>query len=123
MLQDRVWVVSRWNEELWNALDGALLQGLDHVVVLGQGHDVAGDKLGLGLGKPGANLGLPELGELDSDGVDLIDDSCLRAGSSSAILQIVRQGAASAAASTHLGAWRVHGKNLAACINSRRSPL
>ena len=33
----------------------------------------AGDKLGLGLGKPAANLGLPELGKLDSDGVDGVD--------------------------------------------------
>ena len=40
-------------------------------LILGQGHrDAAGDKLGLGLGKPAANLGLPELGELDSDGFD-----------------------------------------------------
>ena len=53
-LQDGVWVISSWNEELWDALNGALLQVLDHVVVLGQG---------LGLGKPAANLGLPELGE------------------------------------------------------------
>ena len=38
-------------------LDGALLQGLDHMVVLGQGcRDTASDKLGLGLGKPAANL-------------------------------------------------------------------
>ena len=55
-------------------LDGALLLGLDHVVVLGQGRrDAAGDKLGLGLGKPDMNLRLPELGELDSDGVDGVD--------------------------------------------------
>ena len=44
-LQDGVWVVSQRNEELGDALDGALLQGLDHVVVLGQGHrDAACDK-------------------------------------------------------------------------------
>ena len=73
-LQDRVWVVSRQNEELGNALIGALLQGLDHKVVLGQGRrDAAGDKLGLDLGKPAANLGLPKLGELDSDGVGVVD--------------------------------------------------
>ena len=73
-LQDRVWVVNRQNEELGDELDGALLQGLDHVVVLGQGsHDAAGDKLGLGLGKPAVNLGLPEPRELDSDGVDVVD--------------------------------------------------
>ena len=41
-------------------------------LILGQGHhDAAGDKLGLGLGKPAANLGLPELRELDSDGIDI----------------------------------------------------
>ena len=68
------WVVSRRNEELGDVLDGALLLGLDHVVVLGQGRrDAAGDKLGLGLGKPAMNLRLPELGELDSDGVDGVD--------------------------------------------------
>ena len=44
------------------------------MVVLGQGRrDTAGDKLGLRLGKPAANLGLPELGELDSDSVDVVD--------------------------------------------------
>jgi len=43
-------------------------------LILGQGHrDAAGDKLGLGLGKPAANLGLPELGELESDGIDGVD--------------------------------------------------
>ena len=53
-------------------------------LILGQGHrDAAGDKLGLGLGKPAANLGLPELGELDSDGidgVDLVGDRILESG-------------------------------------------
>ena len=45
------------------------------MVVLGQGcHDAAGDKLGLGLGKPAANLGLPELG---ADVVDLVGDRTL----------------------------------------------
>ena len=69
------WVVSRQNEELGNALIGALLQGLDHKVVLGQGRrDTAGDKLGLDLGKPAANLGLPELG---ADVVDLVGDRTL----------------------------------------------
>ena len=34
-LQDGVWVVSRRNEELGDVLDAALLQGLNHVVVLG----------------------------------------------------------------------------------------
>ena len=44
------------------------------MVILGQGRrDAAGDKLGLGLGKPAENLGLPELRELDSDGVDGVD--------------------------------------------------
>ena len=38
VLQDGVWVVSRRNEELGDVLDGALLKGLNHVVVLGQGH-------------------------------------------------------------------------------------
>ena len=55
-------------------LDGALEQDLDDVVVLGQGRrDAPGDKLGLSLGKPAANLGLPELRELDSDGIDGVD--------------------------------------------------
>ena len=73
-LQDQVWVVSRRDEELGDVFDGALLQGLYHMVVLGQGRrDAAGDKLGLGLGKPDMNLRLPELGELDSDGVDGVD--------------------------------------------------
>ena len=55
-------------------LDGALEQDLDDVVVLGQGRrDAPGDKLGLSLGKPTANLGLPELRELDSDGIDGVD--------------------------------------------------
>ena len=49
-----IWVVSRRNEELGDVLDGALLKGLNHVVVLGQGcRDAPGDKLGLS--KPAAN--------------------------------------------------------------------
>ena len=59
--------------EYVDALDGALRQGLDDVVVLGQGRRDAGDKLGLSLGKPAANLGLPEVGELDRDGIDGVD--------------------------------------------------
>ena len=36
VLQHRVWVISRWNEELRNPLNGTLRQGLDDVIVLGQ---------------------------------------------------------------------------------------
>ena len=69
--QHGVWVISWRNEELRNPLDGTLRQGLDDVVVLGEWWaDAAGGKLGLGLGEPAAHLGLPQLGELDSDGVD-----------------------------------------------------
>ena len=73
-LQDQVWVFSRQDKELGDALNGALLQGLNHVVLLGQGRRDTGDKLGLGLGKPAANLGLPELG---ADVVDLVGDRTL----------------------------------------------
>ena len=117
-LQDQVWVVNWQDEELGDVLNGALLQGLNRVVVLGQGRrDTAGDKLGLGLGKPAANLGLPEFGKLDSHGVDGVDglvgdrtfegsarpqnarqgvgNSSQRAGSNGAVTQNARQGAAS----------------------------
>ena len=104
LLQDGVRVVSQWNEELWDALDGALLQGLDNVVVLGQGRrDAPGDKLGLGLGKTAANLGQPELGELDSegvdgvdlvgdDGVDLVGDKGWRAGAAALFPRTIGEG-------------------------------
>ena len=51
----------------WSSPAGPLSRGSTWV------SDAAGDKLGLGLGKPAANLGLPELRELDSDGVDGVD--------------------------------------------------
>ena len=93
--------------------------------------DAAGDKLGLGLGKPAANLGLPELRELESDGVEVVDlvgdrtlvgNSDRRDGSGSAVPQNAGQGAASAAVSTYLAAWRIHGKNLRV-ETVERSPL
>ena len=51
----------------WSSPAGPLSRGSTWV------SDAAGDKLGLGLGKPAVNLGLPELGELDSNGVDIVD--------------------------------------------------
>ena len=104
----------------WSSPAGPLSRGSTWV------SDAAGDKLGLGLGKPAANLGLPELRELESDGVEVVDlvgdrtlvgNSDRRDGSGGAVPQNAGQGASSAG--QHLScAWRIHGTNLAACRNS-----
>ena len=73
-LLDQVRVLRLQNEKLWYALNQALLQGLNHLVILGQGgREATGDELGLGLGKPAAHLRLPEHGELNGDSIDGID--------------------------------------------------
>ena len=43
------------------------------VVLCEGGRDAASDKLGLSLGEPAKELGPPEPGEFDSDGVDGVD--------------------------------------------------
>ena len=47
-LQNQVWVLRRRSEQIRDALDGALVKSLDHMVVLGEG----------GCDAPGSNLGL-----------------------------------------------------------------
>ena len=74
MLQDHVQVLSRRSEQVRDALNGALIEGLDHMVVLGEGGcDAPGTELGLHLGEPAANPGPQELGELDGDSIDRVD--------------------------------------------------
>ena len=100
-----VWVFGQQGQKVWDSLDTPLIQGLDHIEVLGQGGGEAlRRKLDLRLGKPATDPARPELRQLIGD---IVDDGI--AGGVSKGLTMVDS--------------RLRGKTLGPCGEETRWPL